>query len=406
MAVRTLLDGNGAAALGLKLARVKVAAAYPITPQSPIAEKLSEYVANGSLDAKYIRVESEHSALSCIIGAQLTGVRTCTASSSQGLALMHEMLFVASGCRIPIVMPIVNRSLASPWSLWCDHQDTMAARESGWIQLYCENSQEVLDSVLIAYRLAEDPRVLTPVMVCLDGFFLSHNSEAVMVPEQAEVDRFLPPYQRQNAFLDVADPMFINNLTPPSECTEMRYQQKVAFDEALSVLPEVQAEFARIFGRNYPLIESWQCEDADAVLVTLGSMSGTAKHTVRKMRAQGKRVGVLRIVSFRPFPADLIRHALRNAPVVGVLDRSAGLGCEVGPVCTEVRSALASARRQEPVVGFVGGLAGRDLSPAIMEKAFDRLLDIGTGKAAAPAAAEWIDVRADAMQTREVTVRV
>ncbi|MCG0239988.1 MAG: pyruvate ferredoxin oxidoreductase [Firmicutes bacterium] len=403
--MRKLLDGNGAAAEAMRLARVQVIAAYPITPQSPIAEKLSQFVADGTLKAKYLRVESEHSAMSCLIGAQLTGVRTGTATSSVGLALMHEVLGVASGLRLPIVMPVVNRSLVSPWSLWCDHQDTMAERDSGWIQLYAADAQEVLDLTLLAYRVAEDPRVLTPIMVCMDGFFVSHTSQPVEVPDQEAVDRFLPPYRPQNLYLDVDDPMFVNDLTPPADFTEMRYQQKVGFEAALEVLPEVMDEFARHFGRRYDLVETYRCEDAEAVLVTLGSMSGTGKYVVDQLRAQGQKVGLLRVVSFRPFPADRVRAALSRVPVVGVMDRSAGLGAEVGPVCTEVRAALSAEGRQVPVVGFVGGLGGRDLAPKTLAAAFSRLLEIRAG-APAPRTSQWIDVRADALQLREVPAGV
>ena len=405
MSVRKLLDGNAAAAEAMRLARVQVVSAYPITPQSPLAERLADFVADGSLKAKYIRVESEHTAMSAAVGAQLTGVRTGTATSSVGLALMHEVLGLASGCRVPIVMPVVNRSLVSPWSLWCDHQDTMAERDSGWIQLYVENCQEVLDTVLMAYRLAEDPRVLTPTMVCMDGFFLSHTSEAVIVPDQAEVDAFLPPYKKQNMYLDVEDPMFVNDLTPPGDFTEMRWQQKVGFDNALTVLEEVQEEFARRFGRRYHILDAYRCEDAEVVLVAMGSMSGTAKYVVNQLREQGKRVGVLRIVCFRPFPVEQLREVLRNVPVVGVMDRTAGLGAEVGPVCTEVRAALSCSDTPHRVVGFMGGLAGRDLSPAIMRKVFNQLLDIAAG-APAPTAMQWVDVRPDAMEIREVKQRV
>src|SRR5665647_3090061 len=279
MSNRILTDGNGAASLGLQLAKIKVVSAYPITPQSPISEKLADYVVEGKLDAKYIRVESEHSAMSCAIGAQLTGVRAGTATSSVGLALMHEVLGVAAGCRIPIVMPVVNRSLVSPWSLWCDHQDSMAERDGGWMQFYAETAQEVLDLILIAYRTAEDARIV--------------------LPDQETVDSFLPPYVNHNFHLDPDDPMFINDLTPTSEFTEMRYQQAVAFDRAPEVLAEVMADFKRVFGREYSLIEAYRCDDADAVIVTLGSMSGTGKYTVDLMREQGKKVGILKITSFR-----------------------------------------------------------------------------------------------------------
>jgi len=390
---RVMLDGNGSASEALRLAKVKVIAVYPITPQSPISEKLADFVVQGKLDAKYIRVESEHSAMSCAIGAQLTGVRAGTATSSVGLALMHEVLGVAAGCRVPIVMPVVNRSLVSPWSLWCDHQDSMAERDGGWMQLYAENAQEVLDFILIAYRAAEDGRVQLPAMVCLDGFFLSHMSDAIYLPDQATVDSFLPPYVRQNFYLDPADPMFINDLTPSIEFTEMRYQQAVAFSQAETVLPEAFTEFKKVFGREYSMIEAYRCDDAEAVIVTLGSMSGTAKHTVDILRDQGKQVGMVKIVAFRPFPAGLLKAALANVATVGVIDRSASFGAQVGPVATEVRSALSG----KPVQGFIAGLGGRDVSVSTFEKAFGRLLEQKTTDELV-----WLDVKDNALTLREV----
>jgi pyruvate ferredoxin oxidoreductase alpha subunit len=291
MATRVVLDGNSAAAEALRLARVQVIAAYPVTPQSPIAEKLASYVAEGLLAAKYIRVESEHTALSCVIGAQLTGVRTGTATSSVGLALMHEVLGVASGCRVPIVMAVVNRALVSPWSLWCDHQDTMAERDSGWLQFYAENAQEVIDLLLMAYRIAEHERVLTPAMVCLDGFFVSHSPQSVNLPDQATVDNFLPRYSARNLYLDPDDPMFINGLVPPEDFTEMRYQQDAGFQAAREVIPQIQDEFGATFGRAYEMVEAYRCDDAEVVLVTIGSMSGTAKHVINKQRERGIPVG-------------------------------------------------------------------------------------------------------------------
>jgi pyruvate ferredoxin oxidoreductase alpha subunit len=394
---RTVLDGNGAAAEALRLARVQVIAAYPVTPQSPIAEKLASYVADGSLAAKYMRVESEHSALSCVIGAQLTGVRTGTATSSVGLALMHEVLGVASGCRVPIVMAVVNRALVSPWSLWCDHQDAMAERDSGWLQFYAENAQEVLDLLLMAYRIAEHESVLTPTMVCLDGFFVSHSPQSVAMPEQETVDSFLPPYRRANLYLDPDDPMFINNLVPPEDFTEMRYQQRVGFENALEVIPQVQDDFYRRFGRRYEMVEAYRCEDADVVLVTMGSMSGTAKHVVNKQRDRGLPVGVAKLTAFRPFPAQALREALESARVVGVLDRSAGLGAAHAPACLEVASAVRDGDVR--VFGYVGGLGGRDITETTVESIFRELLEIKEGRRSNPST-PWIDVREDALTIR------
>lgn len=400
---RRMLDGNGAATEALKLARVQVISAYPITPQSPIAEKLSELVVAQKLSARYIRVESEHTALSCAVGAQLTGVRAATATSSVGLALMHEILGVASGCRVPIVMPVVNRALVSPWSLWCDHQDAMAERDSGWLQLYTENVQEVLDFILMAYNIAEHEEVLTPAMVCLDGFFLSHSTQPVMLPDQEIVDSFLPPYRAKNFFLDPRDPMFINNLTSPDEFSEMRFQQKVAFEKALDVIPEVQNHFAEIFGRKYGLLEAHKCEDADVVLVTMGSMAGTAKYTADVMRKAGHKVGVIKISVFRPFPVTQLAGLLKGKKIVGVIDRSAGLGAQGGPLWLEVKAALPDSDTR--VYDYVAGLGGRDITEKTIEKIFNALLPQINKKETAPGVC-WIDTHPDAMSMREVSVNV
>lgn len=402
--IRRMLDGNGAATEALKLARVQVISAYPITPQSPIAEKLSELVVSHKLEARYIRVESEHTALSCAIGAQLTGVRAATATSSVGLALMHEILGVASGCRVPIVMPVVNRALVSPWSLWCDHQDAMAERDSGWLQFYTENVQEVMDFILIAYNIAEHTEILTPAMVCLDGFFLSHSTQPVMTPDQETVDAFLPPYRSKNLFLDPKDPMFINNLTSPDEFSEMRFQQKVAFERALDIIPEVQNHFAGIFGRQYGLLEAHECEDAEVVLVTMGSMAGTAKYTANMMRKAGHKVGVIKISVFRPFPVAQLAGLLKGKKVVGVIDRSAGLGAQGGPLWLEVKAALPD--NDTRVFDYVAGLGGRDITEKTIETIFTGLLQKVNKKDANPDAPGvcWIDTHPDAMSVREVIV--
>lgn len=395
---RTMLDGNGAATEAMRLARIKVVSAYPITPQSPVAEKLASYVAEGKLDAKYIRVESEHTALSCAIGAQLTGVRAGTATSSVGLALMHEVLGVASGCRVPIVMPVINRALVSPWSLWCDHQDAMAERDTGWMQFYVENAQEVLDICLIAYRVAEDDRVMLPAMVCLDGFFLSHMTDAVYVPNQEAVDNFLPPYQAKNLVLDPENPMFINDLTAPAEFTEMRYQQEIGQKNALAVIPEVMEKFKKHFDRECFMVEPYGIEDAEAVVIGMGSMTGTIKHTVNQLRSKGLKVGMLKIVSFRPFPVELLRSYLQGISRVGVIDRIAPLGAECGPLCSEIKAALINSGRQPEIQGFTAGLGGRDIPPETVEKAFKILLE---GKELS-SKTQWLDVKENALTIREV----
>lgn len=392
---RVMLEGNGAAAEAMRLARIGVVSAYPITPQSPIAEILAEYTGDGRMDARYIRVESEHTAMSVAIGAQLTGVRTGTATSSVGLALMFEMLGVAAGLRLPIVMPVVNRSLVAPWSLWCDHQDSMAARDVGWMQLYAEDCQDILDLMFIAYKAAEHPDVLLPTMVCMDGFFLSHMSQAVEVPTQQSVDRFLPPYKALNLKLDLDDPMFINNLTPPTEFMEMRFQQDRAFSNAMPVLENAMADFESRFNRAHRPVETYRCDDADAILVTLGSMSGSVKEVVDQYRRQGKKVGNLKIVAFRPFPEAALVQSLPSEAQIGVLDRSMSLGQTAGPVCMEVRSALANHGCSQRTQAFIVGLGGRDVRPDAITTAFDHLL---AGRH--DTNIQWLDLRKDAMSLR------
>lgn len=397
-----MLDGNGAAVEAIRLVRPGVIAAYPITPQSSIAEHLSDCVVDGRINAQYVRVESEHTAMSVCIGAQLSGVRAATATSSVGLALMHEVCGVTSGCRLPIVMPVVNRSLVAPWSLWCDHQDSMAERDTGWLQFYAGTVQEVLDLILSAYRISEHPDVLTPSMVCLDGFFLSHSMQKLHVPEDEEAYRFVGEYVRRNLYVDPEDPMFVNDLTPTDEYTEMRYQQKMGFEEARKVAKAVFKEYEEVFGRTLKVVDPYMLEDADVAVVTIGSMSGTAKYVVNELREQGIKAGCLKITMFRPFPAEEVREALKNVPVIGVLDRSAGLGAQSGPVCTEVRASLYGEKTE--IHNYIGGLAGRDISDRSFRKIFKELLEIKAGTR--KEAGRWFDVKDNAMDIREVTADV
>lgn len=391
-----MLDGNGAAVEAIRLVKPGVIAAYPITPQSSIAEHLSDEVAAGRIRAEYVRVESEHSAMSVCIGAQLTGVRAITATSSVGLALMHEVCGVTSGCRIPMVMPVVNRSLVAPWSLWCDHQDTMAERDTGWLQFYAGTVQDIVDLYLTAMRISEHPDVLTPSMVCLDGFFLSHSMQKVSVPEDDEAFDFVGEYQRLNMYLDPKDPMFVNDLTPTDEYTEMRYQQMVGFQEAARVAPKVFAEYNERFGRDLEVVKPYKLEDAEIAVVTIGSMSGTARYVVDQLRAKGIRAGSLQIMMFRPFPAEQIRRALKHIPVIGVMDRSAGLGGVKPPVCAEVSTALYGETCD--IRSYIGGLAGRDISNHSFEKIFAELEEIRNGQRTEHT--QWFDVKDDPMDIR------
>lgn len=389
-----MFDGNGAAVEAIRLVKPGLIAAYPITPQSSIAEHLSDEVAEGRIDAEYIRVESEHSAMSVCIGAQLTGIRAATATSSVGLALMHEVCGVTSGCRIPIVMPVVNRSLVAPWSLWCDHQDTMAERDTGWLQYYAGTVQDILDLYLAAIRISEHEDVLTPSMICLDGFFLSHSMQKVKVPEDADAFDFVGEYVRRNMYLDPQDPMFVNDLTPTDEYTEMRYQQKVGFEEAARVTKEVFEEYNSRFGADLQTVRPYRLEDAEVAVVTIGSMSGTARFVVDQLREKGIKAGSLQIVMFRPFPSEEIKKYLANIPVVGVVDRSAGLGGAVPPVCAEIMAALG----KSDIYSYIGGLAGRDISNHSFEKIFNELIDVKAGKT--ESYHQWFDLKDNPMDLR------
>jgi len=398
MACYKMLDGNAAAVEAIAMAKVGVISAYPITPQSSVAEKLSELVDKGTLKANYIRVESEHTAMSAAITAQLTGVRAATATSSVGLALMTEVLGMASGCRVPIVMPVVNRALAAPWSLWCDHQDTMTVRDTGWLQFYCENVQDVFDLTIAAYRIAEDKRVQTPAMVALDGFFLSHSMQKLLIPEQAEIDAFIGPYIPKNLRLDPKDPVIINNLTPSDEMTEMRWQQMMGMKNAETVIDEVFQEFEKTFGRRHSAVEGYCMEDAEEAVVSLGSMSGTAKYVIDQLRAQGRKAGALKVVSFRPFPYQKVREALENTRKIAVIDRTAGLGGQGAPLWMETAAAMKDSGK--PVINYIAGLGGRDVSMYTIENIF---ADLAENNGSSPV---WIDLKENAENLRQVEMYV
>jgi len=392
---KQILDGNAAAAEAIRASNVEVVAMYPITPQSPLAEKLSAMIAKGQMNSTCTCVESEHSAISYVIGSQLTGVRSTTATSSVGLALMHEVLGVAAGCHVPIVMPVVNRALVSPWSLWCDHQDTMCERDTGWMQVYAENAQEVYDLIICAYKVAENRDVCLPMMVCMDGFYVSHTLQTVITESDDEVSEFVGRYQPTNLKLDNSSPMFINNLTSPDEYTEMRYQQKVSFDNAKEVMAEVFDEFKGKFGREYSLTEAYCCDDAEAVIVCLGSACGTIKHMIQVMRKEGYKVGLLKIISYRPFPAEEVSSKLKGIKKIGILDRSSGLGGNFGPLGLDVTQAVSS-NGAVNLVDFVSGLGGRDVSEDTIRKMFMTLLDNDAENKQI-----WIDVHDNALEIRE-----
>ena len=355
--MREVLEGSQAVAEAVRLARVKVVSAYPITPQTHIVEELAKYCAEGSLDGRFICVESEHSAMASVIGSESGGVRSFTASSSHGLALMHEMLHWASAARLPIVMAEVNRALGPGWNLWVDQTDSLAQRDTGWIQLYCADGQEALDTTLLAYRLAE--LVNLPVMVVLDAFFLSHTYEPVDVPSQAEADSFLPPFEPK-FMLDTANPCALSEVAPPSVYMEMRRSIQLAMEAVPEVYGRVETDFFERFGRKYGLAEAYRCEDADVVLVMAGTAAGTARVAVDGLRAEGEKAGLLRFRMFRPFPVDTLRSELKNARKVAVLDRNCSFGAG-GIFAQELKAALYGAGAP-PLYSYISGMGGRDIT--------------------------------------------
>lgn len=366
--MKLVLEGSQAVAEAVRLAKVKVISAYPITPQTHIVEFLSDYCANGKLNAKYIHVESEHSALATLIGAASAGVRTFTATSSQGLALMHELLHWTAGARLPVVMAEVNRALGAPWNVWNDQIDSLAQRDTGWIQLYCEDSQEALDTTIQSFYLAE--AVNLPVMIVLDAFFISHTYEPVDLPEQDDVNRFLPSYIPKFK-MDTKNPCSFNQMSPPAVFMEMRYNMQLAMEHLLQSFPEMEDNFYNIFGRRYGAVEPVMCDDAEIILVTSGAVTSTCRHVIKRLREQGEKVGLMKIKMFRPFPEEEIRRVLAKTSKVAVIDRNFSFGVS-GIFAQEVRAALCGMPDAPVVFGYIAGLGGRDITPGTIEEIYKR----------------------------------
>ena len=383
MGERRFLSGDEACAEGVRLARPHVISAYPITPQTVVVERLSEMVERGALQAEYVHVESEHSALSCAMGASATGARTFTATSSQGLLYMAECLTYAAGARFPIVMMNANRATAVPWNIYGDQRDSLALLDHGWIQAYALDNQEALDLTLMAYAIAEDPRVATPFMVNLDGFAITHTYETVDIPTVEQADAFLPPYETRNKF-DFENPVNMCFTAGPEYNRYFKYYEHEAMATAPQVIAEVEERFATVFGRHYPgLVEAYRCDDADVVLVTLGSIAGLARGIVDSLRAAGKRVGLVRIRYMRPFPYGELAATLAGAKAVGVLEKDVSFGAE-GTVFTNVNSALMRARLALPGCNFVGGLGGDDIAEADIAGMFETLERLAAGETGIP----------------------
>jgi pyruvate ferredoxin oxidoreductase alpha subunit len=370
------LTGNGAVAEAMRQINPDVVAAYPITPQTEIVENFAQFVADGKVSTEFIRVESEHSALSAAVGASAAGARTMTATSSQGLALMHEILFAASGLRAPIIMPVVNRALSAPINIHCDHSDTMAERDSGWIQIYCEDAQEVYDNTLIALRLAEDKEILLPVMICQDGFIISHAVANVLTLEDKEVKKFIGEYKPDCPLLDISRPITIGPLCLTDSYFEVKYQQIEAMNRVFKTFQKVNQEFKKITGRSYDFFEEYKMDGAEKAIIVLNSTAGTAKVAVDELRKKGEKVGLIKLQLFRPFPEKEIVQALKNIQAIAVLDRAISFG-SYGPVFIEIRSALHKLEKKIEISNYIYGLGGRDITVDDIKKVFE---DLGEGK--------------------------
>jgi pyruvate/2-oxoacid:ferredoxin oxidoreductase alpha subunit len=366
-----VIMGNHAVSYGVQLARVQVIAAYPITPQTQVVEMLSELCADGRMKATFIKVESEHSVMAATVGASMAGARAFTATSSHGLALMHEVLHWAAGGRLPIVMANVNRALGPGWNVWTEQTDSLAQRDTGWLQFYCETNQEVLDMVIQAYRIAET--VLLPVMIVLDAFVLSHTEEPVNIPDQETVDDFLPPYEPRYK-LQPGDPHAFYGLVAPEHFMELRFKMQRDMERAVHVSQQVGADFGKAFGRAYDVVEKYRMDDAELVLLASGSIVGTSRVVVDELRAEGHRVGLLKMRMFRPFPFDAVRAALAAAKKVAVIDRNISFG-HGGIFASEVKAALYGGPCQPIIYPFIIGLGGRDVTPQSIRSVFQYTLD-------------------------------
>ena len=350
--------GNHIAALAAKMAKPKVIAAYPITPQTTVVERLAQYVENGELIAEFIRVESEHTAMTACIAAEATGVRTFTATSSHGLLLMHEMLHWAALARLPVVMVNVNRAIGPGWNIWSDVNDSMSQRDTGWIQFYCSSNQEIFDNIIQAYKIGESEEVMLPVMICYDGFVLSHTSMPVEVPSQEKIDEFLPEFKPAWK-LDVENPITHGNIIEPYSYMQVRYDMQNAMKKAKKVIEEIGEEWERKFGRKYGLIEEYRCEDADYVILTISSLASETKVAVDELRNEGERVGLVKLRCFRPFPYEKIKY-----DKVIVIDRAVSFGLE-GIIYNELKGYV------KEIYGFVAGLGGTNVSYKDIEKIYE-----------------------------------
>jgi len=375
-------SGNEAAAEAMRQINPDVVAAYPITPQTELMHKFAEYYSDGLVDTELILVESEHSAMSATVGAAAGGARAMTATSANGLALMWEIVYIASSLRLPIVMPVINRALSGPINIHCDHSDTMGTRDSGWIQIFSESAQEAYDNTALAFRITENKNVLTPAMVTLDGFILSHTLERFEIVEDEQVKEFLGEYEPDRYLLDVEHPITMGPLDLQDYYFEHKRQQYEGMSHVLPVIEQVFEDYGELSGRKYGLIEAYKMDDAERAVIVMGSTAGTAKVAVDQLREMGEKVGLIKIRVYRPFPADALLEAMKDLKAVAVLDKAMSLGTYGGPVYGDIRSILYGSGLSLPVMNFIYGLGGRDVDLEQITQAFDELKTvIKTGKA-------------------------
>lgn len=388
------LTGNEAGAEAMRQIDPDVAAVFPITPQTELMHAFAAFVANGQVNTELVTVESEHSAMSATVGASAAGARAMTATSANGLALMWEIVYIAASSRLPIVMPVINRALSGPINIHCDHSDMMGCRDSGWIQIFSENSQEEYDNIIQAVRIAEHPDVLLPVMVGSDGFIISHSMETIFTYEDKDVKDFVGEYHPKQGLLNTEHPYTFGPLDLQDYYFEHKRQQQVGMENARKVILEIGKEFGGIFGKNYEYFELYKCEDAEVAILCLGSTAGTARVVVDKMRAEGKKVGLVKLRVFRPFPFDELAEAVKHIKGLAVLDRSDSWGGYGGPVYTEVRSALCDLKEKPVLRNFIYGLGGRDINLEDLEAIFGMIQKtVDTGEKAG--SYEYFGVRGD-----------
>ena len=376
-----VVEGSYAVAHAVMCCSPDVVSAYPITPQTHIVEHLSQLVADGDLPAEFITVDSEFSALSALVGASAAGARCYSSTTSQGLALMYEVLYNVSGLRMPIVMTVANRALGAPLNIWNDQQDSIGARDVGWLQIYVEDVQEAVDATPQAYKIAEDLDIRMPIMVCMDGFILTHVYEPVELLDKEKVAGCLPPFSPKDV-LDVLNPKTIGAFADPSTYTEFRYQQYQAMEDSLAKVEKAAKEFEEVFGRYYGgLIDTYRADDAEVLIVTLGSVIGTIKDAIDEMRSEGMKVGLVKVRCYRPFPVEALKKALSNAEAIAVIEKDVAIGNEAA-LLTDLKSAFYNSNIRTPIIGFTAGLGGRDITindiKKIAKKAFDARKGIET----------------------------